>query len=419
MLENTLINGDSLNVMKKIGDNQIDAIYLDPPFYTQDIQKLSSRENEEEYSFSDRWNCMDEYLEYMKLRLYECERVLKETGSLFVHCDRNASHYLKVLLDQIFGISNFQSEIVWSYKRWSNSKKGLLNNHQIILFYSKSEDFKFNRIYTEYSETTNIDQILQERVRDKKGKSVYKCDQNGEVVFGKSKKGVPLSDVWDIPYLNPKAKERVGYPTQKPILLLEQIIKLVTDENDIVLDPFMGSGTTLVAAKMLNRRYIGIDISKKAVELAETRLESLIKTESHLLKKGKSAYMNLSENQMNILKSIKATPVQRNSGIDGFLDEFVNDRPVSIKIQKEGETLEEAASKLYKSSKTKKCIYMILIRTHLDFIDTFEYSSYPNNLFVIIPQLFICHTIILLSLICTDCYYILIISDYVIGVKPY
>ncbi len=383
MLENMLINDDSLNVMKKIGDNQIDAIYLDPPFYTQDIQKLSSRENEEEYSFSDRWNCMDEYLEYMKLRLYECKRVLKETGSLFVHCDRNASHYLKVLLDQIFGISNFQSEIVWSYKRWSNSKKGLLNNHQIILFYSKSADFKFNRIYTEYSETTNIDQILQERVRDEKGKSVYKCDQNGEVVFGKSKKGVPLSDVWDIPYLNPKAKERVGYPTQKPILLLEQIIKLVTDENDIVLDPFMGSGTTLVAAKMLNRRYIGIDISKKAVELAETRLESLIKTESHLLKKGKSAYMNLSENQIDILKSIKATPVQRNSGIDGFLDEFVNDRPVSIKIQKEDETLEEAASKLYKSSKTKKCIYMILIRTHLDFIDTFEYSSYPNNLFII------------------------------------
>lgn len=383
MLENTLINGDSLNVMKKIGDNQIDAIYLDPPFYTQDIQKLSSRENEEEYSFFDRWNCMDEYLEYMKLRLYECKRVLKQTGSLFVHCDRNASHYLKVLLDQIFGIRNFQSEIVWSYKRWSNSKKGLLNNHQIILFYSKSVDFKFNRIYTEYSETTNIDQILQERVRDEKGKSVYKCDQKGEVIFGKSKKGVPLSDVWDIPYLNPKAKERVGYPTQKPILLLEQIIKLVTDENDIVLDPFMGSGTTLVAAKMLNRRYIGIDMSKKAVELAETRLESLIKTESYLLKKGKSAYMNLSENQMNILKSIKATPVQRNSGIDGFLDEFVNDRPVSIKIQKEGETLEEAASKLCKSSKTKKCIYMILIRTHLDFIDTFEYSSYPSNLFII------------------------------------
>lgn len=383
MLENRTIIDDSLNVMKRIDDDNIDVIYLDPPFYTQDIQKLASRKNEDEYSFSDKWNCMEEYLEYMKIRLYECKRILKNTGSIFVHCDRNASHYLKVLLDQIFGINNFQSEIVWCYKRWSNSKKGLLNNHQIILFYSKSSNFKFNKIYTEYSETTNIDQILQERVRDEKGKSIYKCDKNGEVVFGKSKKRVPLSDVWDIPYLNPKAKERVGYPTQKPVILLEQIIKLVTDENDIVFDPFMGSGTTLVAAKMLNRRYIGVDISEKAVELAEMRLDSLIKTESSLLKKGKKAYRNLSENQMNILKSIKATPVQRNSGIDGFLDKFVNDRPISVKIQKDDETLEEAVGKLCKSSKTKKCIYMILIRTHLDIIDTYEYSNYPNNLFII------------------------------------
>ena len=272
---------------------------------------------------------------------------------------------------------------MWSYKRWSNSKKGLQNSHQIILFYSKSADFKFNKIYTEYSETTNIDQILQKRVKDKNGKSVYQCDHNGEVVYGNGKKGVPLSDVWDIPYLNPKAKERVGYPTQKPILLLEQIIKLVTDENDIVLDPFMGSGTTLVAAKMLNRRYIGVDISLKAVDLAETRLKSMIKTESNLLKKGKEAFINLSEDHRNILKSINAIPVQRNSGIDGFLAEYVNDRPVSVKIQMENETLEEAINKLCKSSKTKKCIYMILIRTHTDFVDTFDYSVYPSNLFII------------------------------------
>ena len=383
MLENTLIFDDSLSVMKKMDNNKIDLIYLDPPFYTQDIQKLVSRESEEEYSFSDKWNCMKDYLNYMKIRLYECKRILKDTGNMFVHCDRNASHYLKVLLDEIFGIENFQSEIVWCYKRWSNSKKGLLNNHQIILFYSKSSNFKFNKIFTEYSETTNIDQILQERIRDEKGKSVYKYDENGEAVLGKSKKGVPLSDVWDIPYLNPKAKERVGYPTQKPIILLERIIKLVTDENDIVFDPFMGSGTTLVAAKMLNRRYIGIDISEKAVKLAEMRLNSLIKTDSYLLKKGKSAYRNLSENQMNILKSINATPVQRNSGIDGFLTEFIDDRPVSVKIQKDNESLDEAVSNLCKSSKTKKCIYMILIRTHLDFIDTYEYSNCPNNLFII------------------------------------
>ncbi len=130
-------------------------------------------------------------------------------------------------------------------------KKGLLNNHQIILFYSKTSHFKFNRIYTEYSATTNIDQILQERVRNKDGKAVYKYNSDGDIVIGQSKKGVPLSDVWEIPYLNPKAKERVGYPTQKPILLLEQILRLVTDEGDFVIDPFAGSGTTLAAAKML------------------------------------------------------------------------------------------------------------------------------------------------------------------------
>lgn len=155
----------------------------------------------------------------------------------------------------------------------------------IKLFYSKTKDFKFNKIYTNYSETTNIDQILQARVRNKNGKSVYKIDNNGEIVIGQSKKGVPLSDVWEIPFLNPKAKERTGYPTQKPIILLEQILKLVTDENDLVVDPFVGSGTTVVAAKILNRKYIGIDKSQEAITLTKDRLNSLIKTESYLLKK--------------------------------------------------------------------------------------------------------------------------------------
>ena len=287
----------------------------------------------------------------MKERLYGCKRILKNTGSIFLHCDRNASHYLKVLMDKIFGIVNFQSEIIWSYKRWSNSKKGLLNNHQVILFYSKTKNFKFNMIYKDYSETTNVDQILQERVRDENGKPVYKLDESGETVLGQSKKGVPLSDVWEIPFLNPRAKERAGYPTQKPIILLEQIIKLVTDEDDLVVDPFVGSGTTVVAAKMLNRKYIGIDISEDAIDLTNSRLSGLIKTESHLLKKGKAAYKNLSESQMNILNCLDAIPVQRNSGIDGFLKKYVYGRPVSVKIQKEDETLAEAVNKLLKSSK--------------------------------------------------------------------
>ena len=107
---------------------------------------------------------------------------------------------------------------------------------------------------------------------DSCGKSVYKKDENGNVVLGKEKKGVPLSDVWEIPYLNPKAKERTGYPTQKPVLLLNQILNIVTEEGDLVVDPFCGSGTTCVSAKSLKRQFIGVDISKDAVELANSRL---------------------------------------------------------------------------------------------------------------------------------------------------
>lgn len=379
---NNVYCGDCLEWMKELGDESVDLVYMDPPFYTQTTQKLSDR-NGQEYAFADLWKDMDQYIDYIEIRLQECKRVLKETGSIFVHCDRNASHYLKISLDRVFGEDNFQSEIVWSYKRWSNSKKGLLNNHQIIFFYSKTNAFKFNTIYTDYSETTNIDQILQDRVRDENGKSKYKKDANGDIVMGQAKKGVPLSDVWEIPYLNPKAKERVGYPTQKPIILLEQIVKLVTDEADVVLDPFMGSGTTMVASKILNRQYLGFDISDEAVSLTEERLKSIIKTESILLKKGKKAYQNLDEQSMSIIKSIDAAPVQRNSGIDGFLKEHIDDGSVALRVQRDEETLDDTVAKLQKACKTKKCSYMIVIRTHNDCIDTFDYENIPRNLIII------------------------------------
>ncbi len=383
MQNNNVVCADCLETLKKMETEKIDLIYLDPPFFTQNIQSLASSKKNEKFSFCDKWKDMDEYLKFMEVRLEECKRVLKDTGSIFVHCDRNASHYLKVLLDKIFGTQYFQSEIIWFYKRWSNSKKGLLNNHQVILFYSKTSNFKFNRIYTNYSETTNVDQILQDRIKDKNGKSKYKIDENGESVIGKSKKGVPLSDVWEIPYLNPKAKERVGYPTQKPLILLEQIIKLVTEEGDIVLDPFVGSGTTVVAAKMLKRGYLGIDISQEAVDLTKERLEKLVKTESFLLKKGRASYQKQTEQQVELLKMIGAIPVQRNNGIDGFLKEYIDGKPVSVKIQKQDETLDEAVSKLIKASKTKKCIYMILIRTHVDRINTFDFEKNTEGLILL------------------------------------
>lgn len=362
---NSIYKGDCFDLVKKIDDASIDLIYMDPPFYTQRIHKLTDRYGDE-FSFNDSWENINKYIEYIEVRLAACKKVLKDSGSIFLHCDRNASHYLKIALDRVFGEKNFQSEIIWCYKRWSNSKKGLLNNHQVIFFYSKTNKFKFNSIYTDYSDTTNIDQILQERVRDKNGKSKYKIDEDGNVVMGQAKKGVPLSDVWNIPFLNPKAKERVGYPTQKPIVLLEQIIKLVTAENDIVLDPFMGSGTTLVAAKLLGRRFIGFDISDDALMLAEKRLNTIVRTDSNLLKRGHKAYQNLDSKCLDIIKSIDAIPVQRNSGIDGFLREHVDGGAVAVRIQRDGETLNDTVNKLRKACKRKHCSYMVVIRTHND-----------------------------------------------------
>lgn len=282
----------------------------------------------------------------------------------FLHCDKTASHYIRVALDEVFGMDNFQSEIIWNYKRWSNSKKGLLNSHQVIYFYSKTSDFKFNQIFKDYSPTTNIDQILQNRERDVNGKSVYKKDKNGEIILAKEKKGVPLSDVWDIPFLNPKANERVGYPTQKPVSLLQQIIKIGSDEGDIVLDPFCGSGTTCVAAKSLNRNYIGFDISEDAVKLTNLRLEKLVISGSNLLKNGIESYIGKSEKELSLLKSIGAVPVQRNAGIDGFLQQQINGKPIPVRIQKDFETLDDAIRALDNSTQAKKSDVKIIIQTN-------------------------------------------------------
>lgn len=347
---NTILQNDCLIELKKIDNKLIDLIYLDPPFFTQRIHKQWDRENTQQCTFEDLWDGIEEYKEYLRVRIKECHRILKDTGSIFLHCDRSAAHHLRIVLDEIFGPENFQSDIVWSYKRWSNGKKGLLNNHQVIYFFSKTPQFKFHTIYGDYSPTTNIDQIVQERMRDERGKTRYKTDENGNFVISNNKKGVPLSDVWEIPYLNPKAKERSGYPTQKPILLLERIISLVTNEGDLVLDPFCGSGTTLIAAKLLKRKYLGIDKSKAAVDISLKRLENPFKTESSLLVKGKEAYLNKNENMLGILKKIDAIPVQRNQGIDGFLRDHQFTKPVPVKIQRENESLNEAISKLVKAS---------------------------------------------------------------------
>ncbi len=360
----TLYGGDCLNCLQTIDADSIDLVYLDPPFFTQKVQKSRTRDNSREYRFSDTWANIEDYKSFLRPRIAHCRRVLKDTGSIFVHCDSSASHHIRLVLDDIFGPANFQSEIIWVYKRWSNAKRGLLNAHQTIYFYSKSDSFKFNTIHTDYSPTTNIDQILQQRERDRHGKAAYKKDDQGRIVLGKEKCGVPLSNVWEIPYLNPKAGERTGYPTQKPVLLLEKIITLATDKGDIVLDPMCGSGTSLVAASLLERRWIGIDTASDAIALAKARLEHPQKTFSRLLEVGKGAYRKQSTKTRSLLETMNALVVERNNGLDGFLKAYFLDAPVAIRIQKEHESLQEARKHLLKASATKGCILKILVRTH-------------------------------------------------------
>lgn len=375
-----LINDDCLGAFPKIETASIDMVYLDPPFFTQKKQSLKNSQGKE-YEFSDIWDSRNEYIFFMRERLLEIKRILKESGTVFLHCDSTASHYLRVLLDEIFGEDNFRSEIIWSYKRWSNSKKGLLAGHQTIFLYSKTSKYKFNTIYCNYSPTTNVDQILQERVRNEDGKVSYKRDMSGNIIVGKEKRGVPLSDVWEIPFLNPKAKERTGYPTQKPIELLERIIKISTDEGDIVLDPFCGSGTTLVAAKLLGRRYLGIDINPSAINLCKNRLDAPTKTESTLLKIGSQAYLTKSEKELSVLQQFDCDIVQRNRGIDAILKKYYLGAPVAIKIQKSNETVTQAISLLAEAGIKKKCSFLVLILQEDD--NGIEPHNVPSNMIIL------------------------------------
>lgn len=374
--------GDCLDILPALPMGGIHLVYIDPPFGTQRQHRLSTRDRTTEYTFDDRWKSLSEYRDFLMERLRVIHRVLASTGSIFFHCDKTASHIARLLLDEVFGTANFRAEIIWHYRRWSSSARNLLPAHQTILFYSKTDDYKFNTILTEYSPTTNVDQILQRRSRDKSNKSVYARDENGNVVYNGTKKGVPLSDVWDIPFLNPKAKERTGYPTQKPVLLLQRIVELASDPGNVVLDPFCGSGTTLVAAQMLGRQAIGIDISEEAITLTRQRLQQPVVTESNLLKNGLDAYRNADETLLSLLNDVPYVPVHRNNGIDAFLKATFNGVPIPVRVQKRGESISDAASALHKAAISKKASRMILI-TIEDVPTLFSQSDIPDSVIVL------------------------------------
>ena len=369
-------HGDCLDVVNGLPAESVDLVYVDPPFFTQKTHSLVTRDRATTFRFSDEWKSRAEYIEFLRLRLKEFRRVLRPSGSLFFHCDTNASHHIRCLLDEVFGEGMFRSEIIWHYRRWSNSQRSPLPSHQTIFFYSKTDEYEYHQLFDDYSPSTNVDQILQRRERDEQGKSVYARDETGHIVHDGHKKGVPIADVWDIPLLNPKAKERAGYPTQKPILLLERIIELITLPGGLVLDPFAGSGTTLLAAELLGRNSLGIDVSIEAVELARQRLTQPVKTFSELLRKGRESYLQFDEESLAILAGLPIVPVQRNRGIDAILNSKPGENPILIRVQRRGESLADAADLLHKAGRSKQPATLALIVTD---------SQQPIGLFDMLP----------------------------------
>ena len=198
-------------------------------------------------------------------------RILKPTGSIYLHCDPTASHYIKTIMDAIFGINNFRNDIIWSYQGTGQSKKAFKRKHDNILFYAKSDNSYFDNVGS--SEPISDFSKSKYTKKDEKGNYKEIRHKDGSVHKQYLRENQRMRDVWEMPVLNAMAKERTGYPTQKPLALYERIIKASSNPGDIVLDPFAGSGTTLVAAEHLNRRWVGIDLYEKAHEVLKHRLD--------------------------------------------------------------------------------------------------------------------------------------------------
>ncbi len=298
---NTLYRGDCLDVMDSWNDGCVDLIYLDPPFnsnsnyniiYGKDRAGKPLDEPMQFFAFKDTWFWNEEakqrvqeisravghpahlaikglaemlpetgmlaYLSYMAQRLAVMHRILKDTGSIYLHCDPTASHYLKTVMDCVFEVKNFRNEVVWSYRRWSGKTTAYQKMHDTIFFYVKDKN----------QHTWN--QPMEPKLPSSKPyKSTKAVDDRGMVINVIDKSvSVPdtaMRDVWEIGRMGPRSKERLKYPTQKPIAVLERIIKASSNEGDIVLDPFCGCGTTAEATYKLGRQLIGIDISPYAI----------------------------------------------------------------------------------------------------------------------------------------------------------
>jgi len=311
--------GDALSLLDDVAPASVDAVYVDPPFLTQRTHRGRNRHDGVVRTFEDRWSDAEEYGKWMRDLLVKLKVVLRPTGAVMVHCDWHATHIVRFALDEVFGVENLRNEIVWSYRRWTAAKDSLQRLHQTIYYYAASPAHEMEIPMVGYSPTTNLDQIWHARTRNEDGVSEY-LTQDGMAVSSGAKKGVPLGDVWEIPYLNPKAKERTGYPTQKPLELLERLLALAVRPGQLVLDPCCGSGTTLVAARFLGCDAMGFDVLPEAVELTETRLRAPVRTVSRVAREGRAGYRRAQTDQDAALERLlRGHQVQRSKLISGVL----------------------------------------------------------------------------------------------------
>lgn len=276
---NKLYWGDNLHIMRTLSPESIDLIYIDPPFFSGKNYNMIFQDQNEVMTFEDIWDGgLPTYQIWLNARLVEMKRLLKKTGSIYIHLDWHASHYVKVELDKIFGYENFRNEIVWSYTGASSpNQRQFPRKHDIIFWYSKGDKWTFNgdQIRIPYSKST----MLRIKAGERGGKSSESVFHGKRTEREAHPEGKIIEDWWDIPIVGSTAKERLGYPTQKPEALLERIIKASTKEGEVVADFFCGGGTTPAVAQRLGRRWMASDISRIAIEVTKGRILRQLKSE--------------------------------------------------------------------------------------------------------------------------------------------
>ncbi len=260
-IANRIVPGDNLGVMRALAGGSIDLIYADPPFSSGREQRANGHGA---HAFTDAWSSTDAYIAWLTPRLREMRRLLAESGVLYVHCDFHAGHYIKVALDGIFGADHFQNEVIWHYGLGAaNGRRHFLRKHDTLFVYRKGARATFN--------------VVRGAATPAMLAKYTHADERGRYMMSRGRRyylrgGKPLDSVWDIPSIAPTSRERVAYPTQKPVALLERIVAASSNPGDLVADFFAGSGTTAVAAHRLGRRWLLCDESPAAVRVAAARL---------------------------------------------------------------------------------------------------------------------------------------------------